>query len=143
MSYGQIRRKSSAAAKARLMSDSWSWHSDSSEGLRSAQIGSPIPRIPPSLPAWSPTKRFQAGMMRAGLRPTTSMSAKCTWSARTPSAIAQKLELSAPHHHQHRLAALQAVLDEGTRALDELVIARVEHGLVMKGPRGGHGEAHR
>jgi hypothetical protein len=57
--------------------------------------------------------------------------------------LAQKLELAAPHHHQHRLAALQAVLHEGTRALDELVIAHVEHSLVMKSSRAGHDSAHR
>jgi hypothetical protein len=40
--------------------------------------------------------------------------------------LAQKLELTLPHHHQDRLVPPQTVLDEGTRALDELVIARIK-----------------
>ena len=76
------------------MSDSCSWHSDSSAAVRSAQIGSPMPRMPPAVPALSATNRLQAGMMRAGLRPTTSMSTRCTSAARLASACAQQLELA-------------------------------------------------
>jgi hypothetical protein len=58
---------------------------DSSAGVRPAQMGSPIPlaRPPPSMPA---TKSRHAGMMRAGLAPTSAMSANATRSASPPRA---------------------------------------------------------
>src|SRR5215203_3739933 len=62
-----------SVANARLRSSSWRWHSASSESLRSAQIGSPIPRIARPPAPCSSTNSCQAAMMRAGFAPTSAM----------------------------------------------------------------------
>ena len=67
-----------------MRSASWHWHSTSSVGLRSAQIGSPIPRIGRPEAAFASTNSCQAGMMRAGLAPSSAMSANTTPSASSP-----------------------------------------------------------
>ena len=132
MSYGQIRRKSSAAAKARLMSDSCSWHSDSSEGDRSAQIGSPMPRIPASGPGVVGNERLQAGMILPG-SPAHFHVDPVNIRRATAERGAQELELARADHHEDRLAALEAAMNERQGAVNELMIALVKNGFVMKG----------
>jgi hypothetical protein len=55
---------------------------------------------------------------------------------------AQELELARADHHEDRLAVLEAAMNEGQRAVDELIVARVENGFVMKGRGTGHCGAH-
>src|SRR4029453_14226874 len=86
VSYGQSSHHAGTPAKARLSRVSWRWHSTSSAGVRAAQMGSPIPRARP-LAGWlGATKSRQAEMIRAGLAPTSAMSAKATRSASRPRA---------------------------------------------------------
>src|SRR2546423_10724909 len=80
VSYGHRSRKAGATANARLSSDSWRWHSTSSAGVRSAQIGSPIPRTGRPEPWWASANSRHAGMIRAGLRPISAMSTN--WASR-------------------------------------------------------------
>ena len=47
--------------------------------------------------------------------------------------LAQELELARADHDQHRLTALETLVDEGQGAVDELIVAFIENGLVMKG----------
>ncbi len=133
MSYGQIRRKSSAPAKARLISDSCSWHSDSSEGLRSAQIGSPMPRMPASAAGMvgdePAPRRDDARRVATHHLHVDEVHLRGAGGER----LAQELELARADHDQHRLIALETVMDEGQGAVDELIVALVENGLVMKG----------
>jgi hypothetical protein len=56
--------------------------------------------------------------------------------------LAQQLQFPRTDHDERGLVALEPVLDEGARALHELLITRVEDGLVMKSRRDGHGGAH-
>ena len=145
VSYGQIRRKSSAAAKARLMSDSCSWHSHQ----LGRDCGRPrwarrcrACRLP--APAWSATNRLHAGMMRAGLRPTTSMSAKCTSCGASAEGVAQQPELPRAHHHERpaRRAPGRSSNEghaSGRRTRSSPV---VEDGFVMKGRGTGHSGVH-
>src|SRR5215203_198260 len=94
-SYGQRSQNAEVSANARLRSSSWRWHSASSESLRSAQIGSPIPRIARPPAPCSSTNSCQAAMMRAGFAPTSAMSAKSARSASSPSASRSRVIFSA------------------------------------------------
>ena len=61
---------------------------------RSAQIGSPMPRMPPPPAAWSATKRAQAGMIRAGLRPDVLHVDEMHVARPLAERLAQQLELA-------------------------------------------------
>lgn len=81
-SYGHVRRKSGEPANATFTSTSCRAHSASSSAERPGQTGSPTPRTGSG--AWASMNERHKGMRRAGLRPTTRMSTKCTRSARSP-----------------------------------------------------------
>ena len=94
--------------------------------------------------------RCRRGRQRSGstpddarrLRPTTSISARCTLSARVPSASRSSSSFREPTLDEDRLVALKPLLHERARTLDEFVVARVEDGLMMKSRRGDHRGAH-
>ena len=54
----------------------------------------------------------------------------------------QELELARADHHQDRLAALETAMNESQRAVDELIVAVVKNGFMMKGRGTGHSGVH-
>ena len=123
------------------MSDSCSWHSDSSAAVRSAQIGSPMPRMPPPV----------AGVLRHEPAPGRDDARRVApdhlhvdqvhVGGATGERRAQQLELTRADHDEHRLAARETLMDEGRGTVDELIVALIKNGLVMKS-RGTHSGAH-
>ena len=130
MSYGHRRRQAGPPSKARLRSDSWCWHSTSSSGVRPAQIGSPMPRNGRPAAPCSSRKSRQAGMMRAGLRPSSAMSAK-----HDPLGVLAQLapepgDAIGGERHEHGLVAIQPIAQERQGAVEEPLRTVVEQRLV-------------
>ena len=75
---------------------------------------------------------LQAGMIRAGLRPTSLMSANWTCSASRAELAAQQCDLLGAQDHKRRLAAGDAVADESGCAVEELVSPGIQKCLMTK-----------
>ncbi len=132
-SYGQRSRNAGVSANARLRSDSWRWHSASSESLRPAQIGSPIPRI--GLPARAVLVdelvpgRDDARRVRSHLGHVGEEHAVGVLAER----FAKPRDLLGVQDDEDGLAGLDAVTDELEHPTQKLVRAPVEEGLVDEG----------
>ena len=90
------------------------------------------------LPGLASTNSRQAGMIRAGFAPTSSMSANWMRSASRPSACSSAAILALGEHDERRLVRGDAVAQELQDAVDEPVLAGVHQRLVSEG-RGGQG----
>ena len=71
-----------------------------------------------------------AGIRRAGLAPTSRMSAKCTYSASPASSEPQQLDLCLVDCDDDGIAGREPVADERQRAGEELLLAVVEERVV-------------
>ena len=96
---------------------------------RPAQIGSPTPRTRRPAATLVARKSRQTGMMRAGLAPTSAMSASLT-SRQPAEQRPQRSEPLPAGGDQHRLVALEPVPDEAADLVEELGQGRVQEGLV-------------
>ena len=108
-SYGHSSRKLGRPAKARLSSDSCSWHSTSSVAPRPAQIGSPMPRIAPPcsvrevVPGGDDPRRVVAEHGHVRERDPLGVGAQ---------GRSQRCDLRRADRHEHRLSGCDSFAEE-------------------------------
>ena len=123
------------SAKAVLSSASWHWHSTSSSGVRPGQIGSPTPRIGPVRPADEVAPRGDdAGRVVADVAHVGELDAL----GRGAEAALERAQLRRLEGDHHRLAAVDALLDERSHAVEERLRTGVEDGFVAEPVTGEH-----
>ena len=131
MSYGQTSHQDGLPAKATFRSDSCRSHSTSSAGVRSGQIGSPIPEPPAGRRV--PGHELAPGRDDAGrVRPHLGHVCEPDPVGRAVELLAQQADLRRVDDDERRLLGLDRVAEKRGGAADEVVPTGVEERFVAE-----------